>query len=247
LEARRLDRIRVADRRLVQRARLVLVNSRYTADRVWREYGVDAEHCPPGVTLPDQTAALDRNHILAVGALEPHKGHELVVQAAGRLPEALRPPVHIVANDGSGAYRARLESLALELAVDLTIRVRISEEALQAEYEQALVFCYGARLEPLGLAPLEAMANAVPVVAVYEGGLPETVIDGRTGFLVKADPAVFANRLEWLLADPDLRKAMGAAARREVAERWDWPSHGGKMERLLAGIALQPYAAAASR
>ena len=44
-----------------------------------------------------------------------------------------------------------------------------------------LIFAYASFLEPLGLAPLEAMSFGLPVVAIKEGGLRETVIDGYNG------------------------------------------------------------------
>jgi len=244
-ERRRLERVRAADRASVRRAALVLANSRYTAERVWRAYGVEAELCAPGIDVPGEGESLARRHVITVGALEPHKGHDLVVRAVGMLPGDLRPPLHVVANDGSRAYRRRLEALARQLGVDLSIRLRISDDELGREYAGALVFVYGARREPLGLAPLEAMARGVPVVAVYEGGVPETVLDGKTGFLTRPDPADLAERMSHLLRDAELRERMGSAARREVEATWAWPSRAKRMEQLLAHAASTPLTEAA--
>lgn len=243
-ENKRAERIRSTDRGLVRQARAVLVNSRYTAERVWREYEVEAELCPPGVDVPHHPSdPPDTGHVLTVGTLEPHKGHELVVHAIALLPRERRPHLHIVANDGSPAYRRRIESLAATLGVRLSIGFRVSEANLDAEYASARLFVYGARREPLGLAPLEAMAHGVPVVGFYEGGVPETVLDGKTGFLTRADPGALAARVEQLLSEPILRQSMGAAARREVAERWAWPARAAHMEELLRSAAALPVAA----
>jgi len=71
--------------------------------------------------------------------------------------------------------------------------------------------------------PVEAMACGVPVVAARVGGVVESVVDGETGFLVApGDPSDLAAALTRLLTDPNLRYAMGAAARRRCEEVFSW-------------------------
>ncbi len=79
----------------------------------------------------------------------------------------------------------------------------------------------GLNPEGLGLAAVEAAACGLPVVVGRSGGAPETVLPGRTGFVVDPhDPVGLADRLEVLLTDPATGQAMGAAGRRFVAERF---------------------------
>jgi len=75
--------------------------------------------------------------------------------------------------------------------------------------------------EGLGLAALEASACGLPVVVGRSGGAPETVLPGRTGYVVDPDdPYELAVRLGDLLADPEHARALGAAGRAFVAERY---------------------------
>jgi len=72
------------------------------------------------------------------------------------------------------------------------------------------------------MVPLEAMACEAPVIGVAEGGLCETIEDGRTGFLIDRHPQQFADAAERLLRDPALAAACGAEGRRSVLARWTW-------------------------
>jgi alpha-maltose-1-phosphate synthase len=92
--------------------------------------------------------------------------------------------------------------------------------------------------EPLGIVNLEAMACEAAVVASATGGIVEVVQDGTTGFLVPLEQApgsidpvdpdafatAFAQRVNKLIADPELARRMGQAGRRRAIESFGWPS-----------------------
>ena len=70
---------------------------------------------------------------------------------------------------------------------------------------------------------LEAAACGRPVVAGTSGGAPETVQEGVTGHVVDPRaPAAVAGTLADLLAEPARARAMGAAGRAWVEQRWSW-------------------------
>jgi len=79
------------------------------------------------------------------------------------------------------------------------------------------VIVCSSRFESLGMVVIEAMAMGRVVVSTRVGGPSETVIDGQTGYLVKAGgSAAFADRVLMLLNNPTLRAQIGTAARRHV-------------------------------
>ena len=71
---------------------------------------------------------------------------------------------------------------------------------------------------------LEAAALALPLVGTRRGAIPEIIADGRTGIVVDEEPAALAAAWSSLIDDPDRRRAMGAAARRDAQARFT-PAH----------------------
>lgn len=118
----------------------------------------------------------------------------------------------IVAGDGPG--RAQVEA-AFERAVPG--RTRFLGEMALADlaplFAACDLFAWPAVNEAYGMAMLEAQAAGLPVVSSNQRGVPDVVLDGRTGLLAPpGDEAAFAERVRELLTDPARRTAMGVAA-----------------------------------
>ena len=219
------------DRRSIQAATRVLVNSRFTQENISQAYGIEADVAYLGVdsTFFRPGSGGKGEFLLSVGALRPNKGFAFLIEAVSLLPPAIRPPLRIVANAGDEAEQARLEGLATSLDVELQIEVGVSDDALLDRYQQARVVVYAPHREPFGFVPLEAMACGVPVVAVAEGGVMETVRHEETGLLVERDAAQFANAVQELLVNDQMRDHFGKQGRNVVEEHWGW-------ERSVIGL-----------
>jgi glycosyltransferase involved in cell wall biosynthesis len=216
---------------------LVLANSLFSRESMLRAYGVDARPCYLGV---DTNLFSDRgdpreSHLIGVGSLTPAKNIEFVIRSVARLKRP-RPRLVWIGNTAEPSYLADLTRLAAELQVDFEPRQMVSEAALVDALNRAAMMVYAPRLEPFGYAPLEANACGLPVIAVAEGGVRETVVDGVNGILVDSDEGSMARAIERLREDPDLARAMGQAGRRVVAERWSLEAADDRLERSMAEV-----------
>src|SRR5262249_39058602 len=98
---------------------------------------------------------------------------------------------------------------------------------------RAAMMVYAPRLEPFGMAPLEGNACGLPVVAVAEGGIRETIVDGVNGLLVEADPEAMARGVRDLVEEDDQAPALGEAGVRVVDERWSLEAAEQRLEAHL--------------
>jgi len=199
----------------------ILVNSFYSRESVMRAYGLNSEVCYLGIdTEKFRDLGLPREPlVVGLGTLGPTKNVELAIKAIGVM-KAPRPPLYWIGNMSDPVYLPQMEQLARELGVDFRPQVMATDEEVVRLLNRASAMIYAPRLEPFGLAPLEANACGLPVVAVAEGGVRETIVDRVNGRLVDHDPIAIALALEEMLARPKEARRMGKAAKEMVAERW---------------------------
>jgi glycosyltransferase involved in cell wall biosynthesis len=194
------------------------------------------DHVPP-LTVP---SAGERETVLLPARLVPDKGALVAVEAIHRLAEEFPNLALQLTNapdsvdfDGEGiGFRGRLEEQIKIRRIEGRVKfepTRVSD--MPDLYGKARVVIYPSRYdEPLGLAPLEAMAAGRPVVVTGRGGLPEAVVDGVVGHVVADGDSeqlladALAARIAELLRDPERAGRMGEAGRRRVRDRFDMKS-----------------------
>ncbi len=171
---------------------------------------------------PDPSARSEVPLIVYVGRLRRYKGVELMLRALSRMRDR-RAQLEVA---GTGDDRSRLEALAASL--DLSHRVRflgfVSEADKTALLRRAWIVSLTSPKEGWGITNLEAAACGTPVVASDSPGLRESVLDGRTGFLVPhGDVSSLAAAYDRIIADPTLVTRLGIAGR-AFAESFTWES-----------------------
>jgi len=181
--------------------------------------------------------------ILHVARLVEVKGTEYLIRAFAALaPSQAKAELIII---GEGPLMRRLQELAKTLGLAQRVRflgAQPHEQVLAWMRKAALlvlpsVRTASGRVEGLGMVMLEAAATGVPVVGSRIGGIPEGVLDGKTGFLVpERDADALAHRIGDLLDDPALRHRMGVAARLLIERRFDIHRQTETLEDLYDGL-----------
>jgi glycosyltransferase involved in cell wall biosynthesis len=207
-------------RPVLRRARAVVAASEELAAAARRLGARNVRVIPGGIDLPPEPGPpAEPPHLLYVGRLAPEKGvRQLAEATVGGLPLEVA---------GDGPLRALLPQA----------RGVVPRDGLPALYAAAAAVVVPSLREGFGMACLEAMAHGRPVVASDTGGLRDLVVDGETGLLVPpGDVPALRAALERILADPELRARLGAAAY-ERAQLFAWPAIAERLVALYAEAA----------
>ena len=226
---------------LLRRAHVVTVPSDWSR-RALRERGYlrpdrPITILPNGVGAlwfePPTAAAPLPVELLLVGRMDAQKGVDVLLRAL-TLPALGEVTARLVgAGPALDDYRAEVERAGLGSRVALV--GPLPHERIRAEMAAARLFVLPSRAESFGMAILEAMAAAMPVVTTAAGGIGEFARDGVNARVVPVDdPGALAGAIRALLDDAELGRRLGQEGRR-TAERYRWEAIG---ERLLEEIAL---------
>lgn len=172
--------MRQYDYNTAQKVDYFIANSEETKRRVKKFYRRDSTVIYPPVEV-QESQKKTRKYFLSVGRLTYSKRVDLAIESVNKL----KLPLKIV---GTGPEEESLKAIAGSTVEFLG---SVSDEELASLYAgaKALLFC--ALDEDFGMVPVEAMAAGTPVVALGQGGVLETVVDGKTGVLFY-EPTVHA-------------------------------------------------------
>ncbi|PKO13688.1 MAG: hypothetical protein CVU39_17825 [Chloroflexi bacterium HGW-Chloroflexi-10] len=234
------SRLRQNDRENIQHPTRVLVNSQHMQSAFMEIYHIRSYVNYPGVDLilfqPDNNEKED--FVFSVGSLTPLKGFDFLIRAIGKIPVNHRPPLRIASNFENPQERDFLMKLAKEHQITLFLETGITDQRLVELYNRAKITVYSPYREPLGVVPIESMACGTPVVGIKEGGLLETILDGKTGCLIERDEQAFANAIQDLLNDPQKREQYGKASREEAQTKWSWESSTKMLENHFQAVLM---------
>ncbi len=193
---------KLIDKGNIHNAGIVLANSEFSRDNIYDAYGINAKVCYLGA---DTDRFSPKNikkpyDLLFIGEKSSIEGYDLL-NATLKIYKK-KPSVRYVVRNEKGEG--------------------IAEENLTEEINKSKIVLALSRSEPFGLIPIESMACEVPVVAVNEGGFRESVIEGKTGFLIERKQEELKDKIDFLLSDDKLRVEMGKNGRKLVLDKFTW-------------------------
>jgi glycosyltransferase involved in cell wall biosynthesis len=213
---------RAGFRWVLRRSRCATTVSRWLAEQ--------ARTMAPAMALPQvapMPAATDlffpagvreRDRLLFVGRLNAQKGIELLLRAVAEL-------THTVTMDvvGEGDDAAALRSVASSLGIEPRVvwHGSLPQQALPPLYRRAAALVVPSRDEGLGLVAVEAQLCETPVIGFDSGGLPDIIVNGATGILVRDFTAgALALAIDDLLDNPSRATDFGRAGRRAALQQF---------------------------
>ena len=239
-QRRKWGRIASVVLRLGERASVNLPNSTMVVSRTlqrhyWESHGAETTYVPNGGFLrelrsPDKILSWGletENYILYLGRLSPEKCCHLLVEAYERLETDVKL-VMAGASSYSDDYERELRTHASER---IKILDWVAGQDLDELLTNAMMFVLPSDLEGLSLALLDAMGAGLCVLTSDVRENREAVEDAGFTF-PRGDVAGLADRLQFLIANPVVREAAGAAAKRRIRDHYQWSTVAAEVERV---------------
>ncbi len=228
---------RLIAKRTVKKIENIATNSKNTSTRIEKYFSRSSTIIPPGIEYSNYENKSDEHFFFYPSRFIINKQQDYVIRAfkvfcskrkdnkyslilAGTLSN---DPEHL-------KYMEYLKTLSSGLRVK--ILTNVDEERLRNLYSTASAVLFAAKNEDYGLVPLEAMASSKPIIALNDGGPTETVIDGKTGYLINSELEM-AEKMFILSKNPTLSEALGKAGRKHIIKNYSWKSFFKKLDILL--------------
>jgi len=193
------------DKKNAKSADLILTSSNFIRNKIKKAYGKNAVVCYPGVDSKffKKADVPKENKVLFLGTKSKIDGYDLLKQALTKIPVDIRPSLEILEFSQKGP------------------KIQNDKELIKEYSSSFLTLCLDIA-EPFGLKVLESLACGTPVIAVNEGGYKETVKNGSTGYLIKRDPTILANKILFLLRNKGKYKYLSKNGIQDVQKNWKW-------------------------
>ncbi|HEY0584089.1 MAG TPA: glycosyltransferase family 4 protein [Chloroflexota bacterium] len=209
--------------------------------------GLDVETFQPS---PDDYESVRREFgfpadaliISTIGALHPRKSHELFVEAAVKVGAAEPRARFLIV--GEGELHAELERQARASGLDGRLVLTGVREDVARLLSATDVYVKPGIVEGfIGITVLEALGLAKPVVAFETEDVKLALTDGETGLIApNPDVAALAERIVYLLRNPEVGSRLGLAGQQVVLERFDFGVLAGRLEDFYQGVLERPAA-----
>lgn len=211
----------------------IICNSYYTKNKVKDYYNRESIVHYIGVNCTNTTDPKEYynlKHILnfkkkppiifALGLTHHMKGTKELLLILKKILEHIPETILLIGGWIKKENKVMIKKLIKKLKIppeNVIIYGFIERKLLNYFYEQSYLTLYTALNEALGLIPLESMLNGTPVIAFEEGGPMETILDGKTGYLIKnRNLNEFAEKVINLMKDKDLYKMFSKNAKEYV-------------------------------
>ena len=171
-----------------------------------------------------------------IGVFDKCKGHMYLFQAISNLVKKNNKDIICIVI-GDGREKDEFMKFVLENNISEYVKFLSYRNDIPDLLKIIDIVVMPSIQESFGIVSLEAMAMKVPVIATNVGGLPEAIEDGKTGIIVPPkDIDSLENAIKYLIENPQIRKIMGRAGRKRVADKFSIKSNVKMTEEVYLNV-----------
>jgi glycosyltransferase involved in cell wall biosynthesis len=212
---------------IYKHARHIFAMSDHVRASICEDYGIPGSRVTTvygGSNVASSSAPMENDNyrnqtVVFVGGDWKRKGGPVLLQAFARLRASVPGARLIVVGCQPNVGQPWCEEVG-----------KVAPEEVARHLLRSSVFVLPTRIEPFGIAPIEALSHRLPAVVSNVGAMPTLVRHGESGFVVPSDdPEALANALQDLLCDSEKCRRFGEAGYQDMTARYTWPVVGQKL------------------
>jgi len=233
--------LRIFEKKTLERSNKIIAVSEFTKKELLKYYkvssdkirvihnGVNTEKFQPTGDKQKAKTEVGLNPkdiaILSVGRLYARKGLFTLIETMPTIVKRFRNAKLVISGKGQSNEMKKLINHAARLGIkeNIVFTGYFPDSKLPKLYQAADVFAFSTFYEHHPFAILEAMSTGLPIVTNNVGGIPETIENGKNGFLCTPfNPKLFSEKILYLLEHPIYASEIASAARETVVRSLDW-------------------------
>ncbi|MGC8699685.1 MAG: glycosyltransferase [Candidatus Micrarchaeia archaeon] len=223
---------------VVKEIEAIATNSENTASRIKKYFNRDATVINPAIDFEKFRNEGNGKYFFYPSRIIPNKRQEYAINAFKRFEKKKKGYKLVVAGTLSKdkehvEYFNRIKKLADN---NVVFKTNITDKELVELYANSTAVLFTALNEDFGYIPLEAMASYKPIISVNEGGPKETIIDGKTGFIVGSEEEM-AEKMLFVAEHPKIAEEIGKQGRMHVEKNYSWSTFFKKFDKLARKVA----------
>ena len=219
------------DRLSAEKSDLISCASKNVSSRIKKYYGINPEVINHGIFFNKYKQGKDKGYFLVASRFVAPKRVDLAIKAMGHVKNKKAKLIVV----GDGEEKGKIIELCRKYK-NVEFLGKVSDKKLVALYSNCRAIVYVPVNEDWGLAPIEAAASGKATIGANEGGLRETILDGKTGYLIDGvNEKKIAEKIDELAWNPWLARKMGMEALKN-SKKFDWNNLLPELEEELIKI-----------
>jgi len=214
-------------------------------------FGVDSDFFRPDLDaefLRVKYGSRRKKMLLTVASLKKRKGVDRVLEALHRLKEKGHSQfLYIIIGDGPEKENLQTQAQQLGISEEVIFAGILSDKDLRFHYCICDCFVMVNREEPVGdiegfgIVFIEAAAAEKVTIGGKSGGVPDSIVDGKSGFLVDPnDVDKLADKILWVAEHKNETVEMGRFARKRAISLFSWGAIANRTEMIYQNIFARP-------
>ncbi|MEM0159826.1 MAG: glycosyltransferase family 4 protein [Candidatus Micrarchaeaceae archaeon] len=228
---------------IINKIEAIATNSKNTQERIRNYFSRSSTVINPGVDVRDYRNIDYEKFFIYPSRIIPTKRQDYVIDAFAKFQRRTKSGMKLIIAGALSKDKEHIEyfrSLQAKGVKNLIFKINVGEKEMRNMIARSTAVLFAAVNEDFGMVPIEAMASEKPIISVNEGGPRETIINGKTGYLVNSTEEM-ARKMQFIAEHVDVAEELGRRGRRHVEENYSWEAFFEKFDRIARRVAKGAY------